>query len=389
MYQSKTPSRTGSVYLVTVITVAAVASMVLIGVKLRTATNEQSALIEEIAESNNTILDTTEYALQKITTDPTWKTTAQSGTIFNDFTLNNTTYTGTVTDADTTTIPDANTTTYRLKLSSTTKATASSATIDLLAEKPDYVSAITSLNALAYWPLNESTGTATASDTLALIDGTYQDPSAAGTSTNDQGALVPVFSQSSDRIVIPWNDAFKDNEGSITLWMKCTESGTVLTYGLIGMQYKSNDEPNLQILMFKRGLITYVGDTGNYDNKMTAKTATNIITLNQWHHIALTWGNAGLTVYLDGVQVAQNTDNTSGIDTARADKGGEQPLKIGAANLSFFGANPQVGFKGSIAHVVFYRNNQLTAAEVAEVAAIKPDLITYSLVNNTWSKVFE
>lgn len=387
--KATTPRHHGSVYLVTLITVAAISSMVLVGVRLRSAANAKSNYIEQMSEGNNGLLDATEYALQHIDRDADWVATAQTGTIFPQSKISNSIYTGTVTDADTSALPTDSTSTYRLKLRATNDTSTSTATLDVLYAAVDYPSVISPLGALGYWPLNEAKGDATAVDKLTIGNGTYLDPSIAGASTNDEGGVVPTFNYSNDQIQVPFTREFSEWQGTYSLWIKSTEATAFKSYGIIGSRHTDTGQPNLMFTIFSGGLHAYVGDSATYSSIKVASSASGIVKLNTWHHVALTFGPAGLTIYLDGVQVAKNTGNTSGIGSEAPRWGGQQPFNIGASYISFLGSVSEVGFKGSIGHVVYHWDKQLTADEVADLAAVKPDLSAFEIVEDTWVRVFE
>jgi len=392
MYKQKETTRHGSIYLVTLITVTAIVSMVLIGVSLRSSSNVQSALIEGMSEGSNGILNASEYAFEVISSDPLWRITAQSGKIFNQFTIGDLTYTGSVTDSGTGIAPTYTTSTYRVKVSSATGLTASSAQVDLFANEMGYSSAyLTSLSALHYWPLDEDSNPALAVDLINAKDGSYRDTSVAGAGMNDEAGLVPVFAGlvgTPDHIEVPWAADFEQANGSISLWMNCTGPDSWRNYAILGMEYVLNGMPVICINVKNYGVKVYLEDTGNYNSSNFVSTVDDFITPGTWYHVVATWGVDGLRLYVDGVLKSSDPTNTDGVTTAKLGDGGQQPLHIGGG-YGFFMSIPFVdGFEGSVAHVVFFKK-QLTAVEVAELAAIKPDLLQFTLVNDSWVRVFE
>ncbi|MBL4809770.1 MAG: LamG domain-containing protein [Phycisphaerales bacterium] len=390
MNQSTSINR-GSVYLVTVITVAAISSMVLIGVKLRTATNTTQAIITEMTESNVSLLDATEFALQTIASDPIWPSTAQSGTIFpsiTPFAKEDAVYTGTVLDANTNSLPTSTTTTYRLNISATNNEIKSAAQIELLAEKPDYQATLDDLSAIFYWPLDEENNPHQALEYIESQHGTYLAPAVAAADINNQGAPVPLFNDSNDHIEIPWVSSFKQENGSITLWMKCTGNVRSNNYSFLGMDTTLNGVPTLNMSVYFNAIVAYIDDDNSWGFGNFTRTPFDLITPGTWYHIALVWGDNGLHIYVDGTLQGSNVSNTDGINTQSAKNGGEQPLRVGGGFYTGFPSTPTDGFEGSVAHVAFFED-PLSAVEVAELAAIRPDLRTYSLVNNSWVQVFE
>ena len=68
------PRQRGSIYVLTLLTVAAVGSMVIIGVSVRTATSAESAITEQVNTNNEGTLSAAELAIAKIEADADWVT---------------------------------------------------------------------------------------------------------------------------------------------------------------------------------------------------------------------------------------------------------------------------------------------------------------------------
>jgi len=379
------PTNRGSVYLVTLITVAAIASMVLIGMRLRTASNDQSALIEQMAETNNAIFDATELALQKIQNDPAWVHTAQKGIVYESLTLGDTTYAATVTDADTKALPDDDTINYRLDLQAKTKITRARANVDLNVAKSDYFETLKDLSANFYWQLNEPANSSRAGEQVENQRGSYLGSSAAAKGTNDEGAPVPVFTDSNNIISVDWDNDFEQRNASVAMWIKYTGPANSSTQSpFLGLNYKYNGHPTLNLAVYNSGIFAYVCDDGSRRGSCMLSTPKGTINTNQWHHIVLTWGDGGLAIYIDGTREAFNSSNRDGVDTENIIFGGHQPLYIGGGYDVFYPDTPYVGFTGSVAHVVYF-DPYLRADQVTELAAIKPDEITITLVDDSWT----
>ena len=379
----------GSAYIITLFTVAAIVSMVLIGVRLRLTTNAQSAIIEQMSEGSIGVLDATEYALQKITDDADWNTTAQTGIVYNKFAIGDSAYSSTVLDADTGLTPTESTTTYRVKVAAEHDTVRSAAQIDILCEKVDYLAELNNLGATHYWPLNEKDMPDQALDKLyENHHGTYLIPTVAGAATNDEGASVPLFSDANDYIEVPWYGTFKARNGSISLWMNLTNESKLATTSLLGALYKSGGKASINISIWNFGVSTYICDDGTFSYSNFATSESDAIAPNTWHHIVMTWGSTGLFTYIDGVEAAHNASNTMQLTTERANNGGEQPLHIGGGYLLSPFTHSVKGLDGSLAHVAFF-TSQLDAAQVADLAAIKPDLTSTNIVDDSWVRVFE
>ena len=381
-------SRTGSIYLITLITVAAIVAMILIGMELRQSSNESSRLIQEMSESSTGLMSAAEYSLQKIANDNKWNSTAQTGVVFSKITVGDSQIRASVLDADTDALPIDTTTNYQITVQSTLETTDASASFDISMTKYDYLGLLNTLGAAHYWPLNEDPDSPKAIDFLPENnDGTYLVPAAAGASTNDEGAQVPVFDDANDQIEIPWAGTFKARNGSVSMWIKATSQSSLSTRGILGILYKSGGKPTLAVNTRNGDLSAFVDDSGSYSYSDTASSSSGIVTLNTWHHVTVTWGVSGLTIYLDGVEVAKNASNTMGVDSAKQSKGGEQPLNVGSGYIVIF-STIDIGFKGSLAHVVYF-TAQPKPDQVAELAAIRPDKINMALVDGSWKQIFK
>lgn len=377
--------RSGSVYLVTLITVAAITSMVLIGMRLRTVTNDQSHMIEQMAEDNNAIIDATELALQIIQDDPAWVLTAQKGIVYESLTLGDTTYAATVTDADTESLPDDDTEVYRLDLQTKSKITRVRANVDINVSKSDYFETLIGLSANFYWQLNEPANSSRAEEQVENQQGAYLGSSAAAKGTNDEGAPVPVFTDSNNIISVDWDSDYIQQNASFAMWIKYTGPANSPTSSpFVGMNYKYGGHPTLNLAVYNSGISAYVCDNGTRSGAYLVNTPNGTITTDQWHHIAITWGRNGLSIYIDGTRQAHNSSNIVGVDTANIIYGGHQPLYIGGGYDIYDSSTPYIGFTGSVAHVT-YIDPYLEADQVAELAAIRPDGITISLVEDSWT----
>ena len=102
----------------------------------------------------------------------------------------------------------------------------------------------------------------------------------------------------------------------------------------------------------------------------------------------MSWGNAGLTIYIDGVMSARNASNTDRLCSATLKNGGEQSWHIGGGYNIKYMPPFEDRFRGSVAHVALFCK-QPTDRQVATLASVKPDLRTYSLVDDSWVRVFE
>lgn len=380
--------RTGSIYLITLITVAAIVAMVLIGMELRQSSSESSALIQQMSESSTGLMTAAEYSLQKIADDHQWNTTAQSGVVFSKTSVGDSQISASVLDADTNTLPIDTTTNYQITVKNTLETVDVSAKFDVTVSKYDYVGLLQSFDAKHYWAMNEPIESRNAIDSIGGQTGNYSLITTSGTGTNDEGGLVPIFVDSSDSLSIPWDDDFQSSEGTLTAWIKSTNSNSLESMSILGMLYKSGGYASLNLSIWNKKLYGYLSEDGAWDLGKIVGSSSNAIEPNVWYHVALSWGSKGLIIYIDGIEAGTNASNTDELTTAKKNQGGEQPLLIGAGYTVASFKHVEQGFKGSIAHTVFFPS-QLSPEQIATIAAIRPDQLNMALVDGSWEQIFK
>lgn len=382
--------RTGSTYVLTLFTVAAVGSMVLIGVAIRGSDNAQATIVEQMNANSAGVLNATEYAIGKMYADQKWNQTAQKGVVFSEFTLAGQDYTSKVVDADTLGSVDTSTERYQVTVSASTGIAKESARFVYSRTKADYLDFLDDFDLQAYWPLNETDNPTTAENLKSSLDGKYLKPSVAGTDMNDEGGYVPVFNNASDHVEIPWGGIFVQSEASMSMWVKSTGTNALRSYGLLGMLYRDHSgyAPTLSLTVLNNSLLTYIRDDGSFNVNNYIFTSGGSFTVNEWHNVIISWHHHdGFKIYLDGALLSSNSSNTHGMGTS-PNSGGEQPLLIGAGYEIGLLSLSQVGFEGSIAHVAMF-DEALTSSQVKQIADFKPDSFTDEFEEDTWVRVFE
>lgn len=383
-------SRRGSIYLITLVTVAAIVSMVLIGVSLRRMTNDDSALIELMSANGTAPIDGTELALATIMASEDWFTDAQKGVAFTDFTMGERVYSSSVIDADTLATPTDDTTLYRVSVGSATGASMSRARFDLRYERYDYEGFLGDYELQLYWPMNEKNNPAAMVEQVRGDDGVYNNPSVAGKAKNEEGGPVPVFANASDHAQIPWSTYFDQQEASLSFWIRSTGTNYYMFYGVMGLLYDDNSSlaPTLSIGILNHALIAFVCEDGNFSYSNYALSSANTFTPNAWHHVVVSWGDDGVQIYVDGVRTAHNSGNRDGLGTTSLASGGHQPVLVGRGYLAANGGYAESGFEGSISHLAM-TNRQLSSTQVAEIAPVKPDHIVAELIADSWIRLID
>lgn len=380
-------SRTGSIYALTLLTVAAVGSMVLIGAALRNATSNRSTIVQSMSSNASGVMDASELVLAKILSDPKWATNAQSGEVFSPLTLGNRTYESAILDAVTDALPTDSTTTYKITITSKSGIAQESASFEIERIKFDYYAYLESIGLDAYWPLNDPPMSSVALEPKDGRNGTYLNPAIAGAGTNEDNGIVPVFAGTADHIQTPYVYKYQnDIQGTVTFWMKLTGTSPVTPYGIFGQRFVTNGMPSVTMNVLAGSITAFMDDAGAFSYNNTATTLPNRIKVGKWHHIAMSWGPAGFRIYIDGVLEASKpiTDYWN----THAGISGKQPLVIGAGYIASPVTQPLVGFVGSISHFGIMVD-QLDAATIAEIASIKPDASRLQLVDGSWVKVYQ
>jgi len=389
---SSKSSRHGSIYVLTLLTVAAVGSMILIGAKLRSSSNSGAQVIEDMNANSTGVLDAAELAIGQIKNDTSWKVNAQKGVVFSDFTLGDRDYSSSVIDADTLAVPTLSTSIYRVQVESQHGIVQEQARFDLNASTVDYLAFLKGYGLELYWPLNEATTSTTAEEIVwvaPITNGTYLDPNGAGQETNDEGGIVPVFGSIGDHVEVPWSNSFIASDGTFSLWMKYTgPNRSFINRPFLGMECALNGNTAFNVCVYYSSLWFYIDDDDTWGAPNLAITGSNTIMANQWYHIAVSWGSAGQKVYIDGKLAGSTAANTDGLDSATKANGGRQPLMIGGGENVNLNTTPMTYFDGSVAHVAMM-TSQLSDAQVAEIAAVKPDLYEFSLVEGSWVRVYD
>ena len=378
--------RRGSIYVLTLMTVAAVGSMVLIGVTVRGATSAESTMTEQLNENGDGVTAAAEYALARIDNDANWATNAQKGTVFAEFTLGGKTYTSSVVDQETQAAPTLTTTTYEVQITSTSGIARDSSSFQLDYQVAvDYAQLLKTEGAMYYWPLNESSGESVADELMNGTDGGYQDKSAVGAGTNDEGGTVPVFNDNLDHVRVPHDSGFDNGKGAFSLWINHANSNPLKLTGIMGIRYNgAGDTPTFSMSIFNRALIVMVCDNGNYQVDKFTYTGSDKISDDTWHHVAVNYGSdTGVQIYIDGVLEVENTSNTDAINSVN-----KHSLLIGAGHSISSWSNSREGFVGSVAHVAIF-HEPLTSRQIDLLSTTKPDAQALSLVEHSWQQVYD
>jgi Concanavalin A-like lectin/glucanases superfamily len=259
------------------------------------------------------------------------------------------------------TVPAGSFHTYRLTVSDANSTSALGGTVGITAASTNvtYPNKILADNPATYWRLDEA-GAPYAADTSAgNIAGVYSGGVTyrqAGAPTGDGNAAV-VLNGTNGRVA-SWTGQAGPQSFSLELWFRTTTTSGGKLIGF-GNGTSSNNATGISSNYDRHIYLTNGGQLifGNWTG--SARIAQSPASYNNgaWHHVIATSGAAGMRLYVDGGQVASNS-NTA----AQAYSG---YWRIGYDNLNGWPSQPASrAFAGSIDEVAIY-GYQLTAAQVA------------------------
>ena len=214
---------------------------------------------------------------------------------------------------------------------------------------------------ISRWPFDENTA-CVAHDVVgpndaALMPATCPTGSATW-STNPKrvGTSALTFDGSNDYVQAPDSNSLDlTTSGTLMAWIYPTKNNT--TAGIINKGSAAASLAYYLNVNNKNNLIAGVIKTGGANGTpVTVATANNVLTLNAWNHIAMTWDATTLKVYVNGV--LSNTTNTTAL-VARVTAG---TLQIGAIYPT------TSRFTGTIDEVSIY-DVALSATEISTIFA--------------------
>jgi len=185
----------------------------------------------------------------------------------------------------------------------------------------DWASQTTMPGQIAYWDLDEISGT-TANESIGGFDGTYQN----GPVLGQQGAMVDSmatqFDGNNDHVEILHNNAFLLDEGTFAFWFKADNIS--VNQGLVTKDSSSYDTGgHLRIhLDESKAKFRLQSTTDGYH------IASSALSSNTWYHIAVTFGSAGMKIYVNGI-LEDTHSYAGGMGTTSGGIGNYEPLAIG------------------------------------------------------------
>ncbi|WP_338492567.1 LamG-like jellyroll fold domain-containing protein [Streptomyces sp. SJL17-4] len=224
-----------------------------------------------------------------------------------------------------------------------------------------YASAVRTAGPVNYWRLGDSSGAAAADDISSGADGSYRDGVKLGQTgafaAGDDGAIG--LDGTEGAVEVP-ADALEGAAAlSVETWFRTDQPGGVL----LGLQ---NTELGTVPQLYTPSLL--IDASGKLRGHLwrgstaTPTISTNTVTDNVWHHVVITGGPAGQSLYLDGVKIGSLAGAVKPLTLAHA------YLGAGHSTSGWGGTGTVTGvqyFSGSMDETAFY-TKELSAQTVLE-----------------------
>jgi hypothetical protein len=172
------------------------------------------------------------------------------------------------------------------------------------------ITPIAEADLIGHWSFNEGSGTTAGDNSANGFDGTFKTgPAAWGAGTPEwvedrhgEAGKALYFNEGAN-IEVPYNTALNPPQMSIALWVNSEEINANNRF--MGMH--SWNGYKFQLQEANKPFFTVNTQEGIYDRD----AEVNGLPLNEWHHIAVTFGGGNMVFYIDGTEV-KRWENTPG-----------------------------------------------------------------------------
>lgn len=363
-------SERGSVYLAVLGVVSAVTLFTLAGVALRKEINARARTSVSAQDARMAAQSGAELATHLAMESPAkFVALATAGKdLYSEFIFDQGTVAVGVADASTDAQATDSTEAFRVTADARQGSSRSRLAFTVRYVEDDLAKAVRAQDAVAYWPLDESSGSSVAAEKIAGFDGAYSNPSAVGKQAHPHGNPAPRNYWIDEYTRVPHDDAFELDKGTVVLWAKWDILPTVVEAAVISKESDSFDSD--------ADLSIYLDTSGNLVGRLRERVllgggsggtaeANGVIRAGNWHHIALSWGSQ-LELWVDGVCVAKNTSVSIGLDSGGGVSRNERPWYFGVRNRSYYSYNPAYFTYGSVARVALF-DRQLNEKEIVQL----------------------
>ena len=226
-----------------------------------------------------------------------------------------------------------------------------------------YSSDLLALNPLSYWRLGETSGAAADLGSSAN-NGSYN-----GGTLNQSGGIsgdnntAVSFDGASDYVDFAHSDDYLLDNGTIQLWFNANTAASGDLQHLFSKDSNGNDTGG--------HVSIYLTAAGNLEVRMQSTASSYVITSGSavsqgdWHHVAFSFGDEGMALYLDGESV--DTDSyTGGMGTTSGGIGNYEQIAIGGGtqNSGNLVITPVNQFMGGLIDEVAIIGSQVSAETI-------------------------
>ena len=167
-------------------------------------------------------------------------------------------------------------------------------------------------------------------------DGRAHGPNGGATGAQSWSGTALRF-DGADYVEVPHNDAYLLGDGAVSFWFKTDSAST--QQGLFSKDSDGYDTGGQLTIQLSGSRVSATLESTGGANTVTAGTVP--ISSNTWYHVALTFGQNGLNLYINGTLAATNAYR-GGLGDVRDRTGNFQPILLGAsgdrsANLTVTG----------------------------------------------------
>lgn len=301
-----TRTRTGSVYLAVVVVIAAVTILTLTGVALRKRINDQSVVATDASAAHAAARSGAELVIQRALSDRDgFHTLATTGSVFSNVPVQPGRVTARIRDAATDGAVVADTRRYAVVADAAAGQARSRLGFELLRpEDPLTLLIRAEPSAVAYWPLDE-VEESVAVDRLNGRNGVYSMPHAAGARTHAHGNPAPSVDSKNDYVQVDHKPAFELRNGTLCFWVRF-ESLPVGNQEVAVVSKEGNSlerEISLAVWLDRTRRLSFML---NNKPKHGGLIQSDPINLNAWYFITISWGDAGMRLYVNGNHTSTN-----------------------------------------------------------------------------------
>ncbi|MEM9374265.1 MAG: LamG domain-containing protein, partial [Planctomycetota bacterium] len=178
---------------------------------------------------------------------------------------------------------------------------------------------------ISAWLFQESAGSTTAGDSSEVSDGLVRGGVVFGEPGVNGSSTAAYFDGSGDYIEVPHHDDYLIDEGTVVLWFKAESLSTRRElFSKDSSNFDTGGHITIHADNKKRVRVRIQSATG--DDWLTS--SSNVLSEDEWHHIAFVFGPGGCELYVDGE--LEDTDSyQGGLGSTSGGIGNHEPLVIG------------------------------------------------------------